>query len=67
MNICDDPLLSGCLVYNLPKRQEVSMGSLDSSSIVIKVRSGCSSLAWVPEADANLARLCECDSYSAGF
>ena len=36
VNVCNDPLLSGCLVYPLPLRKEVLMGSEETCDIVIQ-------------------------------
>lgn len=33
MNICDDPLLSGCVTYAVPKGKDITIGSADDANV----------------------------------
>lgn len=57
INVCDDPLLSGCLRYMLPANQTVSIGSSTSCQVRLDglgIREAMCQVSWQPGCDVEV-------------
>eukprot|EP00439_Symbiodinium_sp_Y106_P006544 s1206_g1.t1 len=57
INVCDDPLLSGCLRYMLPANQPVSIGSSTSCQVRLDglgIREAMCQVSWQPGCDVEV-------------